>query len=468
MIGVRSNADSSTAVDNTIYKISRPDQAITRFGHGPLAELSAFVAANGAPHLAVCNTVTVSPVTGAMNKSGTGPAITLESAGVYNDYDVYVKIVQGGALTTASYQYSFDGGETLSDTRVTTGSKVANTFTGVDLTFAAGTYVAGDVYTFSTTGPKLDAAQLTGSFDAVIDYGTNPDFGVVYGGIQTAAQANANISTINTECIAAASENVYFGVILDGGSLSTANVVRNTVTNESDYVIAFYDYCSGSTTGRVESAIKSSGYSYGKLGPAPVVAARLASSLISTDPKRVDDGPLAGVYKIGHDERTADIVLDDKKISTLRSWMGRGGYYVTNAHVKATVGSDLIYAQHRRIIDLATALVHRSAQRLIGRSVPVLTDGTGRIKPSAASRLEREIQRPLKNALVDPTNVEGDKGHISDLAVQVDRENDVLNTRNVIITVSMVPLGYVDNATVTIQYVASLLTETPDGAEAQA
>ncbi|MBM6707111.1 hypothetical protein H6A68_08715, partial [Bifidobacterium pullorum subsp. saeculare] len=76
-------------------------------------------------------------------------------------YSVIGKIILGGAVATATFQISFDGGVTYSQTYATAATVAAfAASTGLTLTFAAGTYVAGDTYTFATVAPTYSSADL--------------------------------------------------------------------------------------------------------------------------------------------------------------------------------------------------------------------------------------------------------------------------------------------------------------------
>jgi hypothetical protein len=63
--------------------------------------------------------------------------------------------------------------------------------------------------------------------------------------------------------------------------------------------------------------------------------------------------------------------------------------------------------------------------------VRILTDGTGRIDPLDAVRIEKAVTSKLRAAIKGPT-VEGvpDMDHVSDLLFTVDLTNDVKTTRN--------------------------------------
>lgn len=101
--------------------------------------------------------------------TGTGPEAETSGTPAGNA-DAIVEIVVGGALGTATYKLSLDGGETWGDTEITpTNGQITIDTTGVTLTLAEGTHVAGDQYAFLVrapigpithigTGPEITAA----------------------------------------------------------------------------------------------------------------------------------------------------------------------------------------------------------------------------------------------------------------------------------------------------------------------
>jgi len=105
----------------------------------------------------------------------TGPATTVTVTGTpstnvpANDlgvYDVVVKIVLGGTVGTFTFQVSLDGGLTYASGTITSASTYLIPGTGLTLNFAAGTYVATDLYAFkavATSGAGTGSVAVSGS-----------------------------------------------------------------------------------------------------------------------------------------------------------------------------------------------------------------------------------------------------------------------------------------------------------------
>ncbi len=126
--------------------------------------------------------------------------------------------------------------------------------------------------------------------------------------------------------------------------------------------------------------------------------------------------------------------------------------------MKSGVGSDFEYWQHRRMMDEACKVVSQQHALLVSSNVITKTDGTGSLFEPSALAIEKRVQRALDNVIgsavrgVGPTTVDGTTGHVSDIAYQVDRTNNVLSTKQLIATISIVPRGYLKTLSTTLSY----------------
>jgi hypothetical protein len=84
------------------------------------------------------------------------------ASGALEQLDGRVEVVTGGTIGTSQIvlDLSLNGGRTSTTVRLGTASSYAIPYVGVTLNFAAGTLVAGDVFTFRTTAPMWDSAGL--------------------------------------------------------------------------------------------------------------------------------------------------------------------------------------------------------------------------------------------------------------------------------------------------------------------
>jgi hypothetical protein len=125
---------------------------------------SATTATSGTPIAVGTTGMTVNFVTGTYVANTTyksiANAVQVTGTPAASPWDLRVKIVVGGALGVATYQYSTDGGATWSVAAVTA-TRVAIGATGLAANFPSATYVAGNIYSYAGTfSPNI---FLTGS-----------------------------------------------------------------------------------------------------------------------------------------------------------------------------------------------------------------------------------------------------------------------------------------------------------------
>jgi hypothetical protein len=140
--------------------------------------------------------------------------------------------------------------------------------------------------------------------------------------------------------------------------------------------------------------------------------------------------------------------LDAARFGTLRTYPNKTGFFLTNAHLRSAAGSDFEFWQHRRIMDQACRVVSAQHTDLQSQSFECKGDGSGSLTEAAAQEIEKRVQRALDQVIgsslrgIGPTRINGKIGHVSDIAYQVDRTNNVITTKTIIATVSIIPLGY--------------------------
>lgn len=132
--------------------------------------------------------------------AGTGPSAAASGTPAGNA-DAIVEIVVGGALGTATYKLSEDGGTTWGDTTPTpVNGQIAIGTTGATLTLEVGTHVAGDTYSFT----------IRASIGPVSHTGTGPDI-TVAGTVKAAADVQLKIISGGTRNVGT------YQLTVDGG-----------------------------------------------------------------------------------------------------------------------------------------------------------------------------------------------------------------------------------------------------------
>lgn len=484
-LGVSSPATSRPCVigpcaagpTNAPTLVSNQRQLREIFGeHGPLVDAVGYILTNaGGPVLAIRSAGSVAATydnasTDALaSSSGAGVDneinVAVADSAPKNDYELLVTIATGGALAATTFTYSLDGGFSTSPV-LAAGATINLGSSGVQLHFEAGTtapFVAGATYATYAKAARMDATDLGAAFDAIEGSLLTFDFLALAGAGGTAGEQAALASTCSSRLATLLNTfDRFYGVMLSAGddgmaSGATAGQVLAATSALADSRLALVY-----GKHRSPAPIAITGRALPLLPGAVAAAMRGAGNLISTDLAQTSGaasvGALPGCLALSHDEFLDQAGLDDAKIGTLRTYPNLTGFYLTNVWLKSNVGSDFEFWQHRRIMDQACAVVSREHSLLISSSVLTKTDGTGSLTEFSAQQIEKRVQRALDNVLgsgvrvTGPASIDGTIGHVSDVRYQCDRQNNVLATKTLIATVSIVPRGYLKALEATLSF----------------
>jgi hypothetical protein len=158
------------------------------------------------------------------------------------------------------------------------------------------------------------------------------------------------------------------------------------------------------------------------------------------------------VIRLFNDERVDATNLDSIKLSTLRTWKGRPGFYITQARLKSAAGSDFTHWHRGIVMDIACEIVHEKQVEFVGSGFRVNSDGSGTIYGPYAIELEEEVKAALAAALLQPTSAEGTPGYISGVSYSVDRTINYLATETIVGDVGILPRGTTSYVTARIGY----------------
>lgn len=428
----------------------------------PLADAVGYALDNaGGPVVVTRATAGVAAVMSAVAQSGAGPVITEDSPtnSPKNTYEVIVEITKAGALATSEYRYTLDNGANWTPSFVTAATIALGT-SGISLDMAAGTYVLGERYSFTTTAPHFDATNLNTALTAAqlatatLDW----DFYALAGQPATAAAGvllfSALATFLNSE---STGPDRYYRAMMNGGTNNAAaTLTAYNAVNSTRILVAYL-------TGNAPAPFPVLGR--GRATKMPLVngvLARAAGNLMSTDLAQVAGaqsvGALVGFTSIEHNEFLAESGLDAAKITTARTYPNTTGFFLTNAWLKSAAGSDYEYWQHGRIIDEAMTVVAQQHTQLLHRNFEVKNDGTGSFTEASAQEIEKIVQRALDQVIgsgardIGPTTISGKRGHVSEQRYQVDRTNNVLTTKTLQASWAAVPRAPLKNMNCTFSF----------------
>lgn len=414
-----------------------------------LADTVGYILANaGGPVVVTRAAASVVATESAIVKSGAGPIITHTAAVSLpkNDYSIQVIVTKAGAIGTSEIKYSADAGTTFSPSLVTSATMVLGTL-GMSIDLAAGSYVLGETYTWTTTGPMFATGDLDTAFTAAQGSLLNWDFFVLAGTAATPAGAvtlYSNLSgKLNTE---ASSPDRYYRALMSTGTGTGAAALTafNAVSGLRIGVLF--------GTALTIAPFPSVGRGASILPLVAHAAMRAAGNVISTDLAQVSGaesvGALPQVLSISQNEFTNELGLDNAKIGTSRTYSNMTGFFLTDVWLKSPAGSDFEFFQHGRIMDEACTVVAQQHTLLIGSNFETKTDGSGAYTEAEAQGIEKRVQAALDQVIgsakrgIGPSRINGKRGHVSEIRYQVDRAQNVLVTKIHQSSIAIVPLIY--------------------------
>jgi hypothetical protein len=128
--------------------------------------------------------------------------------------------------------------------------------------------------------------------------------------------------------------------------------------------------------------------------------------------------------------------LDDARFTTLRTWEGIAGVYVTRPRIFSAAGSDFDIMPKRRVMNLARRATREYLQRRLNQ--PIRVDrATGFILEEDALEIEAGGRAALASVLASSPKASG-------WSLVLSRTDNLLSTKTLTVTTRVVPLAYVE------------------------
>ncbi len=449
----------SGGVTDTLYQYFDPNLAIDTLGDGPAAELGAAAinAYGGALILKTASSTAAanSAVVPTRVTTSTG-TITL-SGSARSNMVASVRIKATGTVAVGKFDYTLDGGYTYSEElRIPSGATYVLPDTGITLTFVPGAgpihFEIGDSHAFTSTCAHYTTTNLGAAITALLaQIGTRRIRKIAFAGKNATAAAAATMAAAAATHLDNLASNDYFArAVIDAGSDTTAGVLTSFASYSDDRLAVCYG------DANIVSLNPLIGWGVPKVPALNAVFERATIAELSENLGRKASGGLRGVRAISHDEGTSQAFSEADRITTLRTYRGRPGYFVTNGFLKAAPGSDFTYWDWGCVIDeICQGTVDGQDKYLLSK-LRALADGTGYLDPRDAERIESDVRAALATTLLEPTNIEGYKGHVSALSYNVDRANNFLATKIFRSTSAAVPLVSVEGIETTVGFARSI------------
>lgn len=464
---------------NKAASFTRIDDALTQGGIGPGIEYSSYYF-NGAkkPVVLINPTCSTAGAYGTIDHTGVLGTATIAATGApLDEYDVIVKVLTGGTLGTAgiTYQYSLDGGNSFSATQALgTGlvvacnlQKPAGTVTNVSFTLSTtgvGTLLAGDFWRVQTTRPKMNNSDLTTALEALR--------------ITQLPWDNVLIDADATSTLVSTVDSWLSG--LEGGGANKMawmctrhkNTPAPATETEATYLTFLGTLFTSTATTRVDVSADGGDTASTITGllqirPASLaIATRANPSPVGQDPSEVDLGPVPGMKLTDsagapkwHNEDTTNgnPGVDALRLSTLRTFPGKQGTFITNANILSTAGSDFVYDQHTRAMNAAKNVAYPLYQNQLSKGYR-----KGPPDPNTGAIYILEDDAAAIDGYVNPQLTSTLQGQVNDVQSQISRQDDVSSNAGATfhITLQVQALAYGKAIAVTNSFVKSIVSIT--------
>lgn len=433
--------------------LARTADVASGFGAGQLVEGASYWIRNyGRPALC-CKATSATPGSSSVvTHSGAGTSVVTVSVGTaLDEFEVRLRFATGGTIGVAgiTFYYSLDGGRNEIGP-ISLG--IANTYvvpdSGTTVAFAAGTVLAAQTESYTTTAPAFDSAGVAAAIAALKASSIPWDLVMIVGPVDATI-----IDAIET-AFGSIPEKAY----LCGFRKPTAAETEATYKTAFDTAFG----AKATTKGGVcaGGAEITSGVSFRKYWR-PIVmaaAARIAFRDDEEDAAEIDHGALPGVSirdsagNPKHHDESVNPGLDASRAITLRTWDDTQGVYINNPRLLSAAGSDFEFVQHRRVMNVAKRALRLYFQRRLSKKI-LVDRRTGFILENEAKEIESGANAVLRAVLLT-------KPKASSATVSVSRTDLILSTKTLSVTAVIVPLAYPKTISLTIGFRNPALTVT--------
>jgi hypothetical protein len=393
------------------------------------------------------------PVTGTVSASvpAGGPATITQVSSPLDAYKLQVKIALAGALATAQFTYSLDGGSVVSSP-ITTAASYVIPNTGIVLGFSAAAYVATDTYSATCSPPTFTSSAAQAAIEAAFADGTAFEGIHIVGTTDTSANAAVIATMLESEVQSAATTLLRY-----------VWGVCECPTVEADATVKAALASFVSTTGRVSIAIgqcdllsrdnaltmiRSIAWPY---------CTRLASTRMSEHPGKVMLGSLTGVsdiYPTFGGASCAD-TFDSARFVTARRITGMPGLYITRGQTMSLPTSDYSRIMNVRVANRAATIAQTAFTYFLNNDWRIDPD-TGKLDARDAIVLEGQVLNQLRTALIGEPGSATDE--VSSVSVALNPDNNMLSDSTLGAAISIVPKGYGEQINVGIGFVNPQIT----------
>lgn len=398
-------------------------------GNSPLADKVLDSVENGSARiLCIPVTATTAGSIGSITSSSVGNGTVTVTGSPYNAFDIVIKITGQGALNTALFIYSINGGYSFSDEiTVPMNGKYTIDDAGIVINFTlteGQTFLVNDTFTCKTTAPQMTNGDVLGAIEKLKNLNVDYEF------VHIVGESTSELwSAVASQQVILA--NKYHKPIFI--MLEAYNIAENE--NINDYIIKLEADAKKINNYDIQIVAARSLYTgmdgiTREINNAGIVAgmyatAKVNKSIGETAVYSISSGKMQELRPVGVDDYIG--ILDDANYLTFRRYDGLEGFYVTNAKMMSPDGSDYRYAEDVRVKNKIIRKTRKEALLQLQSDVDI-EDIDGDIEAKA-----KFIQAPLNNMVEDK--------EISSVSVSVPAGQNILVTETMNIVIRYVPRG---------------------------
>jgi len=405
-----------------------------------------FVVLTFSPGTYVLDSTYTIATTGVITRGGSAIDTVTASCSPVDAYRVQVTITLAGARGTSQFTYSLDDGAVVSPSIVTSATYVIPG-TGIVLAFTDAAAVLDDVYDGVAVPPATDNTAIGLAIDALTASAFTFECIHVVGAPTSAANTATLCTAVDAKMTTAEANKRYIAGIIE------------CPESESDATIAAALLSFASAHGRIWVACGDAdvvstvtGLTMRRNG-AWVLSARLAGSKLSESPGKVLLGPLRNVAALDRNEESTP-GLSDARFVTLRTLIGKAGYYITDGPTMANVSSDYGTIMNVRVVDRAAQIANAAYTDYLNSDVRIDAT-TGYIDERDALTMDNNVTAQLQAALQGSPGSSTDE--CSRVSARMSRTDNLLSSPIATAVVSIVPKGYLRTISVDIGFVNPVL-----------
>lgn len=224
--------------------------------------------------------------------------------------------------------------------------------------------------------------------------------------------------------------NAPLFVILEGRSFVSASTLKTLATETKNKAMIFIG----------DTVVSSDDAAIG------ILAGRIASIPVQRNIGRVKDGALSpsAMYigsKLVENAIEDATTINDKGYVTLRSFVGKTGYFFTDDRMACVSTDDYAHLANRRVIDKACRIAYATMVEQLLDEVYINEDGT--MQPAIIKHWESLVEDAIASAMtangeLSADFTKGEKGCVC----FIDATQNVLSTSKIEMTLKVRPFGY--------------------------